>query len=122
MFYPKSIQIKNKIIVNCLLIQLYQFYRMEAIINQLFEIEKKAVEQNVSIFERNFNRIQHELTEMGYKIVNPIGTNYDERDASIDANLMSPNAKKITKVLKPVIYKMGTESYALIQKGVVIVE
>ena len=71
MFYPKSIQIKNKIIVNCLLIQLYQFYRMEAIINQLFEIEKKAVEQNVSIFERNFNRIQHELTEMGYKIVNP---------------------------------------------------
>jgi hypothetical protein len=95
---------------------------MEAIINQLFEIEKKATEQNIEIFERNFNRIQHELNEMGYKIVNPIGTNYDERDASIDANLMNPNAKKITKVLKPVIYKMGSDSYILVQKGVVIVE
>jgi hypothetical protein len=95
---------------------------MEAIINQLFEIEKKASEQNIDVFERNLNRIQHELTELGYKIVNPIGTNYDERDASIEANLLNPNAKKITKVLKPVIYKMGNETYTLIQKGVVIVE
>jgi hypothetical protein len=95
---------------------------MEAIINQLFEIERKATEQNIDIFERNFNRIQHELTEMGYKIVNPIGTIYDERDASIDANLLNYNAKKISKVLKPVIYKMGNDSYELVQKGVVIVE
>lgn len=95
---------------------------MEAIINQLFEIEKKASEQNIDVFERNLNRIQHELTELGYKIVNPIGTNYDERDASIEANLLNPNAKKITKVLKPVIYKMGSETYTLVQKGVVIVE
>lgn len=95
---------------------------MEAIINQLFEIEKKASEQNIDVFERNLNRIQHELTELGYKIVNPIGTNYDERDASIEANLLNPNAKKITKVLKPVIYKMGNETYTLVQKGVVIVE
>lgn len=95
---------------------------MEAIINQLFEIEKKASEQNIDVFERNLNRIQHELTELGYKIVNPIGTNYDERDASIEANLLNPNAKKITKVLKPVIYKMESETYTLVQKGVVIVE
>lgn len=95
---------------------------MEAIINQLFEIEKKATEQNIDTFERNFNRIQHELEELGYKIINPIGTNYDERDASIEANLLNPNATKITKVLKPVIYKMENNSYALMQKGVVIVE
>jgi hypothetical protein len=95
---------------------------MEAIINQLFEIEKKASEQNITAFERNFNRIQHELTELGFKIVNPLGTNYDERDASIEANLMHPNAKKITKVLKPIIYKMENDSYFLLQKGVVIVE
>lgn len=95
---------------------------MEAIINQIFEIEKKAIEQNIDAFDRNLNRIQHELTEMGYKIVNPIGTKYDERDASIEASLLHPNAKKITKVLKPVIYKMGSDSYVLVQKGVVIVE
>jgi len=29
---------------------------MEAIINQLFEIEKKALEQNIDFFERNFEK------------------------------------------------------------------
>ena len=95
---------------------------MEAIINQLFEIEKKATEQNLDIFERNLNRIQHELEELGYKIINPIGNQYDERDASIEANILNPNAKKITKVLKPVIYKMQNDNYVLLQKGIVIVE
>lgn len=95
---------------------------MEAIINQLFEIEKKANEQNIEVFDRNLSRIQHELEELGYKIINPIGTNYDERDASIEANLLNPNAKKITKVLKPVIYKMENNGYTLVQKGVVIAE
>jgi uncharacterized protein YajQ (UPF0234 family) len=95
---------------------------MEAIINQLFEIEKKANEQNLDIFERNLNRIQHELEELGYKIINPIGNQYDERDASIEANILNPSAKKITKVLKPVIYKMQNDNYVLLQKGIVIVE
>lgn len=95
---------------------------MEAIINQLFEIDKKAAEQNLDIFERNLNRIQHELEELGYKIINPIGNQYDERDASIEANILNPNAKKITKVLKPVIYKMQNDNYVLLQKGIVIVE
>jgi len=95
---------------------------MEAIINQLFEIEKKANEQNLDIFERNLNRIQYELEELGYKIINPIGNQYDERDASIEANILNPSAKKITKVLKPVIYKMQNDNYVLLQKGIVIVE
>jgi uncharacterized protein YajQ (UPF0234 family) len=95
---------------------------MEAIINQLFEIEKKATEQYLDIFERNLNRIQHELEELGYKIINPIGNQYDERDASIEANILNPSAKKITKVLKPVIYKMQNDNYVLLQKGIVIVE
>ena len=95
---------------------------MEVIINQLFEIEKKATEQNLDIFERNLNRIQHELEELGYKIINPIGNQYDERDASIEANILNPSAKKITKVLKPVIYKIQNDNYVLLQKGIVIVE
>ena len=73
---------------------------MEAIINQLFEIEKKATEQNLDIFERNLNRIQHELEELGYKIINPIGNQYDERDASIEANILNPNAKKMLDSIK----------------------
>lgn len=95
---------------------------METIINQLFEIEKKANEQNLDIFERNFNRIQYELEEMGFKIINPLGTIYDERDTSLEASLVNPDSIKITKVLKPVIYKMENEAYILVQKGIVIVE
>jgi uncharacterized protein (UPF0297 family) len=95
---------------------------MNNIINQIFEINKKASEQNIEVFERNINRIYHELEEMGYKIINPTGTLYDIRDASIEANLLNENAKKITKVLKPVIYKNENDTFILIQKGVVIVE
>lgn len=95
---------------------------MKDIINQVFEIEKKSIEQNIDGFERNLRRINHEFEELGYKIVNPIGNTYDERDASIEANILSSDAKKITKVLKPVIYKMENDAYSLIQKGVVIVE
>lgn len=95
---------------------------MNNIINQLFEIDKKSAEQNIDIFDRNLKRIFHELEEMGYKIINPLGNVYDERDASIEANILNPEASKISKVLKPVIYKLETGSFVLIQKGVVIVE
>ena len=95
---------------------------MENIINQLFEIEKKASEQDLDIFERNLRRIFHELEEMGYKIVNPIGNIYDERDTSIEANILNATSSKITKVLKPVIYKVENDVSRLLQKGVVIVE
>ncbi|PJJ10133.1 hypothetical protein CLU83_3524 [Flavobacterium sp. 1] len=95
---------------------------MNAIINQLFEIEKKALEQNIDGFERNLKRIYHELEEKGYKIVNPLGTNYDERDSSIEANILNSNSKKITKVIRPTIYKSENNTFQLIQKAVVIVE
>jgi hypothetical protein len=95
---------------------------MEALINQFFEIEKKSLEHQLPHFERNFNRIHHEFTEMGYKIVNPLGQPYDERDTALEASLMHPGAKKITKVLKPIIYREEANGYVLIQKGVVIVE
>jgi hypothetical protein len=95
---------------------------MVQIINQFFEIERKTLEQNISSLDRNLQRISHELEEMGYKWVNPIGAKYDERDTSIEANLMTENAKKITKVLKPTIYKVDNDNYTLLQKGVVIVE
>ena len=95
---------------------------MEGKNNQWFGNEKEAQENQDELFERNCNRIQHEITEMGYKVINPIGQNYDERYNSVEANLMHANAKKITKVLKPVIYHNGGDGFVLVQKGVVIVE
>lgn len=95
---------------------------MKNIINQLFEIEKKTAEHDFDALDRNMKRIYHELEELGYKIINPMGTAYDERDASIEASILNPKSTKITKVLKPVIYKMENDSYTLLQKGIVIVE
>lgn len=93
------------------------------IINQIFEIEKKAKEQNLNIFDRNVERIYHELDEMGYHIENPLGKFYDERDASIEANLVGNSSHpKITKVLKPAIFEKDSDNMALVQKAIVIAE
>lgn len=95
---------------------------MKEIINQLFEIEKKISDNQIDILDRNLQRIFHQLEEMGYQVVNPIGKRYDDRDASVEANILNPNAQIITRVLKPVIYTTDNGNYTLLQKGVVIVE
>ncbi|WP_113660863.1 hypothetical protein [Pedobacter nanyangensis] len=96
---------------------------MKNIINQIFEIESKLNTQEKGNLQRNFERLYYELEQKGYKIVNPIGQTYDERDLSIEANLLTENGRqKITKVLKPVVYHNVDGVYTLIQKAVVIVE
>lgn len=95
---------------------------MENIINQFIDIENKSKTSNISSFDRNFKRLHHEFETLGYKIVNPIGEQYDYRDASIEANIINEDATTISKVLKPAIYKMEEDGFILIQKGIVIVE
>lgn len=93
------------------------------IINQLFEIEKKSGEQKIDLFERNFDRIHHELEEMGFVISNPIGKSYDFRDTSLDANLVGDSSNPvITKVLKPAVFQKDGNEMVLLQKGIVIAE
>lgn len=93
------------------------------IINQIFEIQKKSNDQNISFFERNFERIYYELEEMGYTVVNPLGRKYDSRDASLEVNLVgNSNSPVITKVLKPVIFQKDGNELVLLQKGIVIAE
>ena len=93
------------------------------IINQLFEIEKKSKDQKIEIFERNFDRIHHELEEMGFVINNPIGKIYDFRDTSLEANLVgNSNNPIITKVLKPAVFQKDGNEMLLLQRGVVIAE
>ncbi|MCI3936612.1 hypothetical protein MQX03_05345 [Chryseobacterium aahli] len=93
------------------------------IINQIFEIEKKSKDQDISIFERNFERIHHELEELGYSVNNPIGKLYDSRDTSLEANLVGNSSKPIiTKVLKPAIFQNDGSGNILLQKGIVIAE
>lgn len=94
---------------------------MEQIINQIFEIDRKSNELNLDQFQRNLTRIYHELEDLGYKIVNPVGQRYDERDVSIEATLTSPKADIIRKVIKPAIFKNENGQFVLIQKAIVLV-
>jgi len=96
---------------------------MKNIINQIFEIETKLGTENGQNVKRNFERLYHEIEQEGFKVVNPIGQRYDERDVSIEANFLSESHQnKISKVIKPVIYHQIDGEYTLVQKAVVIVE
>lgn len=97
---------------------------MKDIITQVFEIENKIKAEDLPQFKRNFQRIYHELEQEGYLVINPLGQVYDERDVSIEANIADSGVKnlRITKVLKPTIYKKNSDGgNELIQKAVVIV-
>ena len=94
---------------------------MEAIINQIFEIQSKLKHANVSQVDRNLERIIHELEEMGYIIESPLGQKYDVRNTSLEATILDEKGK-ITRVIKPAIYRQMEDTRTLIQKAVVIVE
>ncbi len=97
---------------------------MKDIISQVFEIENKIKEADKALFARNFERIYHEFEQEGFIVINPLGQSYDERDVAIEANILNENGSelKITKVLKPTIYKQEGAHRVLVQKAVVIVE
>lgn len=95
------------------------------IINQLFEIQQKLKEMGkADSFERNFSRLFTIFEEDGFIVQNPTNEPYtDSRtdcEASIAGNLSSK--MKITKTLKPIIYKKENTNVQLLQKAVVIVE
>lgn len=97
---------------------------MITIANQLFEIKSKMEKFEYLKIERNVNRLFHELNQLGYEIVDPIGRKYLDTDISIDATVNGEITarSKVVKVLKPIIYKEEEGSSQLVQKGIVIVE
>ncbi len=95
------------------------------VINQLFEIENKLIEQGqVAAFERNFNRLQSIWDDNGYIVQNPTGQQYTESRTDCEASIAGKLGSKmiITKTLKPIIYNKTNEQMQLIQKAIVIVE
>lgn len=97
---------------------------MLTIINQVWEIASKTETEGLDAIRRNVRRLQSELEDMGYTIVDPIGRPYKETDADIEANIATElhRKSKIVKVLKPIIYKQENGQNQLAQKGIVIVE
>ncbi len=98
---------------------------MIAIINQIFEIQSKLQDiDKLEVFERNFNRLQNIFEEDGYSVLNPTGEAYNESRTDCEASLAGKisSKMKITKTLKPIIYKRDGANNTLVQKAIVIVE
>jgi len=97
---------------------------MLEIINQIFSIELKSTKEDLTIFNRNIDRIYHEFEALGFHIINPIGKTYRNEMTDVEANINGDfNGKmKIVKVLKPIVYKKTDGDTTLVQKGIVIVE
>ena len=95
------------------------------IINQLFEIQHKIKELGQTQgFERNFNRLASIFEEEGFIIQDPTNEIYQDSRTDCEASIVgnvSPKMK-ITKTLKPIIYKKTDNAVQLIQKAVVLVE
>lgn len=93
------------------------------LINQFFDIEKKASNRDLSHFNRNFSRLKATFEEMGFNIINPLNEAYKETRTDITAHISSDKKGelRITEVIKPIIYLEENGQFNLIQKGNVIV-
>ncbi|WP_191100460.1 hypothetical protein [Olleya marilimosa] len=78
----------------------------------------------MTLFNRNIDRINHELESLGYHVINPIGQTYRNEMTDVEANITGDfnEQMKIVKVLKPIVYKKTNDQNTLVQKGIVIVE
>lgn len=95
------------------------------IINQLFEMQCKANELQVSRqFERNFNRLFSVFEEEGYIIQDPTGEVYTDSRTDCEASISGQMSSKmkIIRTLKPVIYQKKGNEVQLLQKAIVIAE
>lgn len=94
---------------------------MKEIINQVFALEQKSKREQIGSFDRHIERIYHELEQLGYQVVNPLGQPYKNEMTDVEANIVGTISKhmKIIKVLKPIVYKIEETQPQLLQKGIV---
>ena len=95
------------------------------IINQIFEIHGKIkIIGEADNFERNFNRLFSIFTDEGFIVQDPTNETYTESRTDCEASIVGNTSSKmkITKTLKPIIYKNIDGDLQLIQKAVVLVE
>ena len=102
---------------------------LKDLINQIFEIEKKASKIDGHSIHRNINKIkdifENELSE-AHRITysNPLGEAYNETRTDCDASIAGESTEDliITEVIKPIIQISKDGVSFIAQKGVVIVE
>ncbi len=103
---------------------MFKIVNMLTIINQIWEISNKSESNSYDAIARNIRRINSEIEDMGYTVIDPINRLYKETDADIEANIATAlhSNSKVVKVLKPIIYQNENGQNQLAQKGIVIVE
>jgi len=96
---------------------------------QLYELDRKV--QKRSGFEslvRNVDKMKSAFEELGYRIEDPDGQNFNETRVDLEASIAGGSTEDliVTEVIKPIIrYVMrdSTGEYTkVIQRGVVVVE
>ncbi|MBO0360867.1 hypothetical protein J0X19_23105 [Hymenobacter sp. BT186] len=108
------------------------------LVNQAFEIEKKAADLKESnSIQRNVNRLRNlfenevpgsffqQNTGVSFTYHNPIGERYDDTRTDCDASIAGAGTENlwITEVIKPIVWlAIGGGPKALVQKAVVVAE
>lgn len=95
------------------------------VINQLFDIEKKAAENEFSSkIKRNLRRMKTHLEEMGYYIHNPMGEKYDLTRLDCEASITGTKTTDLVviEVIKPIVHYRRHGENQIVQRGVVLVE
>lgn len=97
---------------------------IKTILNQLFDIEKKVVQQPLEkSINRNLSRLKVPFKTLGYTYHNPLGEKYTLTRLDCEATISGASADNlvIIEVIKPIIYFQQNGQNQIVQKGIVIV-
>lgn len=95
------------------------------ILNQLFEMEKKAQRlRDADALQRHVQRIKDKYAEMGLVYDDPTGEYFDETRTDCEAHIAGESTEDlvITDVIKPIIRFRSGPITRLAQRAVVVVE
>lgn len=95
------------------------------IINQVFEIEKKATRlSEKNSIARNTQRLRDKFTELGFELFDPLGEAYSDTRTDCEASIAGDSLDnlRITDVIKPIIAQRTGATLMIVQKAVVVVE
>lgn len=99
------------------------------ILNQVFEIEQKALKLEGHSIHRNVNKLK-DLFESGFSdsisicYHNPVGEKYDETRTDCEASISGESTENliITEVIKPIVRISQNGITQIVQKGIVVAE
>jgi hypothetical protein len=95
------------------------------IINQVFEIDKKAKKiTEQTTLGRNIDKLKEIFAELGFEYHDPIGEKYSDSRSDCEASISGQSTKDlaIVETIKPIIRYRRDGYTTIVQKAVVVVE